>query len=76
MAPAFRFPEEEIPALADAGWYPQFVDYLALSYNTSTAFSTADTSPIRHWSKMMLILESAVSLVLVILVVARAVNVL
>lgn len=75
-APAFRFPEQEIPALVESGWYPQFVDYLALSFNTSTAFSTADTSPIRHWAKLMLILESAVSLVLVVLVVARAVNVL
>jgi uncharacterized membrane protein len=74
--PAFQFPEQEIPVLVDAGWYPQFVDYLALSFNTSTAFSTADTSPIRHWAKLMLMLESAVSLVLVILVVARAVNVL
>lgn len=74
--PAFRFPEQEIPELVESGWYPKFVDYLSLSFNTSTAFSTADTSPIRHWAKMMLIIESSVSLMLVILVVARAVNVL
>ncbi|HEY5185775.1 MAG TPA: hypothetical protein VIM19_12905 [Actinomycetes bacterium] len=45
---AFRFPEQDIPELADFGWYPQFVDYLALSFNTSTAFSPADVSAIRH----------------------------
>ena len=74
--PAFRFPEQDIPELADSGWYPQFVDYLALSFNSSTAFSPADVSAIRHWSKLWLMSEAAVSLTLVVLVVARAVNVL
>ena len=73
---AFRFPEEDIQDLLDSGWYPQFVDYLALSFNTSTAFSSADVSAIRHWSKLMMMIEAAISLTLVVLVVARAVNVL
>ena len=74
--PAFRFPEHEIDSLMDAGWYPQFVDYLALSFNTATAFGPTDVSAIRHWSKVWLMAESAISLVLAALVVARAVNVL
>jgi uncharacterized membrane protein len=74
--PAFHFPEEDIPDLVAAGWYPQFVDYLALSFNTSTAFSPTDVSAIRHWSKLWLMTEGAISLTLVGLVVARAVNVL
>lgn len=74
--PAFHFPEEDIPELVAAGWYPQFVDYLALSFNTSTAFGSADVSAIRHWSKLWLMTEGAISLTLVGLVVARAVNVL
>jgi uncharacterized membrane protein len=73
---AFRFPEEDLPALVESGWYPQFVDYLALSFNTSTAFGSADVSAIRHWSKLMMMAEAAISLTLVVLVVARAVNVL
>jgi len=73
---AFRFPEEDIPAVLESGWYPQFVDYLALSFNTSTAFGSADVSGIRHWSKMMMMIEAAISLTLVALVVARAVNIL
>jgi len=60
----------------DSGWYPQFVDYLALSFNTATAFSPADVSAIRHWSKLWIMAESSISLVLAALVVARAVNVL
>jgi len=76
VRPAFRFPEEDLPELTATGWYPQFIDYFALSFNTSTAFSPADVSAIRHWSKMLMVVESAISLTLVVLVVARAVNVL
>lgn len=76
ILPAFRFPEQEIDDPAYAGWYPQFVDYLALSFNTATAFGPTDVSAVRHWSKLWLITESAISLALIGLVVARAVNVL
>ena len=44
--PGFRFCEQDIPELVDEGWYPQFVDYLALSFNTSTALQ----SPTSHRS--------------------------
>lgn len=74
--PAFRFPEQDLPASQSGYWFAQFIDYFALSFNTSTAFGPADVSAIRHWSKLMLIVESAISLTLIGLVVARAVNVL
>lgn len=76
MPAAFRFPEHDISSLSESGWYPQFVDYLALSFNTATAFSVADVSAVRHWSKLSLMAEAAISLTLAALVVARAVNVL
>jgi hypothetical protein len=76
VAPAFRFPEDELTDVVGPRWFPQFVDYFALSFNTSTAFSPTDVSAIPHWSKLMLIVESAISLTLIGLVVARAVNVL
>jgi uncharacterized membrane protein len=74
--PAFRFPEQDIEPLARAGWYPQFVDYLALSFNTSMAFSPTDVSAVRHWSKLWLIAEAMISITLLALVIARAVNIL
>lgn len=74
--PAFRFPEEDIESLTSRGWYPQFVDYLALSFNTSTAFSATDVSAIRHWSKLWLMAESCLSLTILALVLARAINIL
>lgn len=76
VLPAFRFPEQDLDEPAYATWYPQFVDYLALSFNTATAFSPTDVSAVRHWSKLWLITESGISLALIGLVVARAVNVL
>jgi hypothetical protein len=76
VRPAFRFPEEGLTAVVGPGWFPQFVDYFALSFNTATAFSPTDVSAIRHWSKLMLVLEAGLSLIVVALVVARAVNIL
>jgi hypothetical protein len=74
--PAFRFPEQGIPNIVGEDWYPKFVDYLALSFNTATAFSPTDIAAIRHWPKLSMITESAISLSLIGLVLARAVNVL
>jgi len=74
--PAFHFPEQGLPHVVGRNWYPQFIDYLALSFNVATSFSPTDIAAIRHWSKISMIAESAISLSLVGLVLARAVNVL
>lgn len=74
--PAMIFPEMEMPELVEAGWYPQLVDYLALSFNTATAFGPTDVSAVKPWSKVLMMAESSVSLILAALVIARAVNVL
>jgi hypothetical protein len=74
--PAFHFPEQDLPLVVGEHWYPEFIDYLALSFNTATAFSPTDIAAIRHWPKLSMIAESAVSLSLIGLVLARAVNVL
>jgi uncharacterized membrane protein len=55
---------------------PTYPDYLYLSFTAATAFSPTDTLPIRVWAKMTMMVESAISLVLAILVVARAINIL
>lgn len=73
---SFVFPEDAMPERAVAGWTPRYPDYLFLAFSTATAFSATDTVPVRTWTKMLMLLESAVSLVVAILVVARAINVL
>ena len=72
--PAFVFPEMNLMEHVGASWYPQFWDYLALSFNTATAFSPTDVSAIRRWAKLLMVLESSASLVLATLVLAKAIN--
>ena len=57
-------------------WSPEFVDYLHLSFSTAMAFSPTDVSAIRRWMKLMMIVEETTSLIVAVLVVARAVNIL
>jgi uncharacterized membrane protein len=76
VAPSFAFPENATPELAPERWAPIYPDYLYLAFTNATAFSPTDTLPVRTWAKMTMMLESLVSLVTAILVVARAINVL
>ena len=72
----FLFPQQSDPALAGASWRPLFLDYLYVSFTNAAAFSPTDTMPLSRWAKMLMLVESAVSLTLGVMVVARAVNIL
>jgi hypothetical protein len=72
----FIFPEYTNPELVEPGWFPRFVDYLALSFNTAMAFSPTDVAAVRPWAKLLLMAESMVSLLVAVLVLARAINIL
>jgi hypothetical protein len=74
--PAFVFPEMINAQYVGPDWYPKFMDYFHLSFATATAFSPTDVSAIRPWAKLMMMTEEAISLVVAILVVSRAVNIL
>ena len=76
VPPAFVFPEMTLPEFVPPGWTPQFADYLVLSFNTALAFSPTDVSAVRTWAKLLMVVESVISLALAALVVARAVNIL
>jgi len=69
------FTQQLSPEVARPGWRPVFVDYLYLALTTSTAFSPTDVMPLARWAKMAMGLQSLISLAVVGLVVARAVNV-
>jgi hypothetical protein len=60
----------------DPCWVPNFIDYLFLAFNTSTAFSPTDTAVISRWAKIGTMLQSLISLTIIALLAARAVNVL
>ncbi|MFQ6397902.1 hypothetical protein ACLMAJ_31235 [Nocardia sp. KC 131] len=74
--PDFLFVQMQNPELAEPEWEPQFIDYLYLAYTNATAFSPTDVMPMSRWAKTMMMAQSAISLVLAALVIARAINVL
>ena len=74
--PDLAFPQQTSPDLAPPGWRPIFVDYLYLGFTNSTAFSPTDVMPLVPWAKSAMTVQSTVSLVVIGLVVARAVNIL
>jgi hypothetical protein len=74
--PAFVFPEMQHTDYVPANWVPRFVDYLSLAFWTATAISPTDISAIKPWSKLLMMMEAAGSIVLAALVIARAINVL
>jgi uncharacterized membrane protein len=74
--PDLMFPQMVSPQLAPPDWEPQFVDYLYLSFTNATAFSPTDVMPLARWAKLTMLVQSAVSLAVGALVIARAVNIL
>lgn len=70
----FLFPQSGIAGLS--GWHPTSVDYLYVSSTNATAFSPTDTLPLSRRAKMLMLAQSVVSLTVVALVAARAVNIL
>ncbi|HXE46396.1 MAG TPA: hypothetical protein VN635_14530 [Conexibacter sp.] len=74
--PDFQFPQMDNPQFAPPGWRPGFVDYLYTSLTNATAFSPTDTMPLTPIAKTLMGLQSLVSLVIAVLIVARAVNIL
>jgi uncharacterized membrane protein len=74
--PDLLFPQMATPELAPPDWEPRFVDYLYMSFTNATAFSPTDVMPLARWAKLTMLVQSAVSLAVGALVIARAVNIL
>lgn len=69
----FEFPQEQND---DQKWEPTFFDYLYVSLTNSTAFSPTDSLPLTHSAKSLMSAQALISLLTVVLVTARAVNIL
>ncbi len=80
-AGAFLFPQMTLSDDAKEemdlqGWSPNFVDYLFVAFNTSTAFSPTDAPVLSRWAKVLMMTQSLISFMTVALLAARAVNIL
>ncbi|MFI6444016.1 hypothetical protein [Kitasatospora sp. NPDC050543] len=75
--PDFLFPQMQLPAeLVPPRWEPSFPDYVYVAFTNATAFSPTDTMPLSVWAKLLMMVQSVISVLIVLLVVARAVNIL
>jgi hypothetical protein len=70
------FPQDLNPHVAHELWLPRFIDYLYLGLTNATALSPTDVMPLAPWAKIAMAVQSLISLAILGLVVARAVNVL
>jgi len=78
---AFLFPQMTLDAatrrqMGEQHWRPGFVDYLFLAFNTSTAFSPTDVPVLSRWAKVLMMIQALISFSTVVLLAARAVNIL
>jgi len=74
---SFLFPQMMQPYRdTDPSWSPVFFDYLFLAFNTSTAFSPTDTAVLSRWAKGLMMLQSILSLSIIAILAARAINIL
>jgi uncharacterized membrane protein len=78
---AFLFPQmtlspEAKREMGEHNWSPNFFDYLYIAFNTSTAFSPTDTPVLARWGKVLMMVQSIISLTVLALLAARAVNIL
>ena len=74
--PDFQFPQDENPQLAREGWAPRLLDYLYVSLTNTVAFSPTDAMPLTRSAKRLMATESVLSGITILLVAARAVNIL
>lgn len=77
---AFLFPQMTLQPSqiteAQRNWHPGFVDYLFLAFNTSTAFSPTDVPVLSRWAKLLMMVQATIALAVVIVLAARAINIL
>lgn len=74
--PDFQFPQTATPGLGPPNWRPRFVDYLYLAYTNIVAFSPTDTMPLTGRAKGLMTLQSLVSVAVLVVVLARVINIL
>jgi uncharacterized membrane protein len=74
--PDFQFSQDENPQLAREGWAPRLWDYLYVSLTNSIAFSPTDAMPLTRSAKSLMAVESMLAAITLLLIAARAVNIL
>jgi hypothetical protein len=74
--PDWLFPQDQAREMVRPNWTPQFVDYLFLGFSTATAFSPTCALPLTSRAMLVMMFESSLSLVTILVVAARSINIL
>jgi hypothetical protein len=74
--PDFLFPLQQLEHPAAKDWSPAFADYLFVSFTNASAFSPTDTLPLTVRAKMLMLTQAASSVLTLVMVASRAVNVI
>lgn len=72
----FLFPQQNLGYTLSTLWFPTFLDYLYVSITNATAFSPTDTLPLSRRAKFIMGIQALISLIIVVLITARAINIL
>jgi hypothetical protein len=78
---SFVFPQMQIEKAERARfgaehWHPRFIDYLFIAFTQSSTFGPTDAPLLARWAKMLAMVQTFLSLSIVILLISRAVGVL
>jgi hypothetical protein len=79
--PSFLFPQMQIEKIERERfgvehWHPRFVDYLFIAFTQSSTFGPTDAPLLAPWAKMIAMMQSFISLSIIILLISRAAGVL
>jgi len=72
----FLFPQRASIIPHYETWLPRYTDYLYLAFTTSFAFSPTDTMPLTRRAKLLMLLQSAISIVTLTGIAGAAINIL
>ena len=74
--PDFQFPQTGTEGLAPPNWQPRFQDHLYVAYTNVVAFSPTDAMPLTHRAKGLMVIQSLISLAVLVVVISRVINIL
>jgi len=72
----FLFPQRAQPIPFYENWQPRYTDYIYLAFTTSFAFSPTDALPLTRRAKMLMLLQSTISIIILTAIASSAINIL
>jgi hypothetical protein len=72
----FLFPQRAQALPQYESWVPRYTDYIFLAFTTSFTFNPTDTLPLTRRAKMLMLLQSTISLITLTGIASSAINIL